>query len=90
MHTDHESLKCLKGQGKLSKRQIRWLEFIESFPYMIQYKKGKDNVVADALSRRHALVTTLTSQIVGFELIKELYKEDEDFGTVYKACKHSV
>jgi hypothetical protein len=26
-------------------------KFIESFPYIVKYKKGKDNVVADALSR---------------------------------------
>ncbi|XP_038877565.1 uncharacterized protein LOC120069820 [Benincasa hispida] len=28
------------------------VEFIVTFPYVIHYKKGKDNVVADALSRR--------------------------------------
>ncbi|XP_024007271.1 uncharacterized protein LOC112083475 [Eutrema salsugineum] len=52
IHTDHESLKYLKGQQKLNKRDAKWVEFIETFPYVIKYKKGKDNVVADALSRR--------------------------------------
>ncbi|XP_024009449.1 uncharacterized protein LOC112084532 [Eutrema salsugineum] len=52
IHTDHESLKYLKGQQKLNKRHAKWIEFIETFPYVIKYKKGKDNVVADALSRR--------------------------------------
>ncbi|XP_031403186.1 uncharacterized protein LOC116212684, partial [Punica granatum] len=53
IHTDHESLKHLKGQHKLNKRHARWVEFIETFPYVIRYKQGKENVVADALSRRH-------------------------------------
>ncbi|XP_024004015.1 uncharacterized protein LOC112081489 [Eutrema salsugineum] len=53
IHTDHESFKHLKGQQKLNKRHTRWVEFIETFPYVIKYKKGKDNVVADAFSRRH-------------------------------------
>ncbi|XP_072076494.1 uncharacterized protein [Arachis hypogaea] len=53
IHTDHESLKHLKGQGKLAKRHAKWVEFIETFPYVIAFKQGKDNVVADALSRRH-------------------------------------
>ncbi|KAL7593504.1 hypothetical protein Lser_V15G33880 [Lactuca serriola] len=53
IHSDHESLKFLKGQHKLNKRHARWMEFIETFPYVIRYKKGKENVVADALSRRH-------------------------------------
>ncbi|XP_057469634.1 uncharacterized protein LOC130758701 [Actinidia eriantha] len=53
IHTDHESLKHLKGQHKLNKRHARWMEFIETFPYVIRYKQGKENVVADALFRRH-------------------------------------
>ncbi|KAH9801845.1 hypothetical protein KPL71_001176 [Citrus sinensis] len=52
IHTDHESLKHLKGQGKLHKRHAKWVEFIEPFPYVIKYKQGKENVVADALARR--------------------------------------
>jgi len=38
IHSDHESLKHLKGQGKLSRRHAKWVEFIETFPYMIKYK----------------------------------------------------
>uniref|UniRef100_A0A2N9EGC5 CCHC-type domain-containing protein n=1 Tax=Fagus sylvatica TaxID=28930 RepID=A0A2N9EGC5_FAGSY len=38
IHTDHESLKHLKGQGKLNQRHARWLEYIETFPYVIRYK----------------------------------------------------
>ncbi|XP_019435376.1 PREDICTED: uncharacterized protein LOC109341859 [Lupinus angustifolius] len=53
IHSDHESLKYLKGQGKLNKRHARWVEFLEQFPYVVKHKKGKANVVADALSRRH-------------------------------------
>ncbi|XP_031387173.1 uncharacterized protein LOC116200464 [Punica granatum] len=51
IHTDHESLKHLKGQNKLNWRHAKWVEFIQMFPYVIQYKQGNENVVADALSR---------------------------------------
>jgi hypothetical protein len=64
IHSDHESLKHLKGQLKLDRRHAKWCEFIESYPYTVKYKKGKDNVVADALSRRHALLTQLDAKIV--------------------------
>jgi len=50
IHSYHESLKNLKGQLKLNKRHAKWSEFIESFPYFVKYKKGKENVVDDALS----------------------------------------
>ncbi|XP_060669776.1 putative disease resistance protein At3g14460 [Ziziphus jujuba] len=39
IHTDHESLKHIKGQGKLNRRHGKWMEFIETFPYVICYKK---------------------------------------------------
>jgi hypothetical protein len=42
IHTDHESLKHLKGQHKLNKRHARWVVFIETFPYVIRYKQGDD------------------------------------------------
>ncbi|RDX81813.1 putative mitochondrial protein, partial [Mucuna pruriens] len=32
----------LKSQGKLQERHVKWLEFIEMFPYVIKYKKGEE------------------------------------------------
>ena len=87
IHTDHESLKHLKGQGKLNRRHAKWMEFIETFPYVIKYKQGKENIVADALSRRYALMSTLNAKLLGFEYIKELYANDDDFASVYEACE---
>ncbi|KAI5653981.1 hypothetical protein M9H77_31168 [Catharanthus roseus] len=66
---DHEALKFLKGQHKLNKRHARWMEFIETFPYVIRYKKGKENVVADTLSRRYTLLSTLQTKILGFKIL---------------------
>ena len=87
IHTDHQSLKHIKGQGKLNKRHARWLEFIETFPYVIRYKKGKENVVADALSRRYTLLSTLNTRLLGFEHIKDLYACDVDFAELFLACE---
>ncbi|XP_016676361.1 uncharacterized protein [Gossypium hirsutum] len=47
------ALKHIKGQHKLNRRHAKWVEYLESFPYVIKYKKGKDNIVSDALSRRY-------------------------------------
>ena len=87
IHSDHESLKHLKGQLKLNKRHAKWSEFIESFPYIIKYKKGKENIVADALSRRHALRSQLDAKILGLENIKDLYAIDSFFAEpFFKYC----
>ena len=79
IYSDHESLKFLKSQGKLNKRHARWVEFLEQFPYVIKNKQGKANIVADALSRRHSLLSILETKFLSFDHIKELYPKDVDF-----------
>ncbi|KAL4385250.1 hypothetical protein GQ457_15G015550 [Hibiscus cannabinus] len=87
IHTDHEALRYIIGQHKLNKRHAKWVEFLESFPYVIRYKKGKDNVVADALSRRYVLLNYLDSHLIGFAYIRELYSNDLDFCEKFNACE---
>jgi len=47
-------LKYIKGQSKLKQRHAKWVEFMESFLYIIKYKKGQVNVIVDALFKRYA------------------------------------
>jgi hypothetical protein len=51
VYTDHRSLTHLKTQSHLNQRQIRWMERAADYDCEILYKPGKENVVADALSR---------------------------------------
>lgn len=49
--TDHASLKWLMGQKDLQGRLARWAIKIQGFDFTIEHRKGRDNVVPDALSR---------------------------------------
>lgn len=40
----------------------------------------------DALSRRYALVNTLSCNMLGLEYLKELCASDIDFGEIYAKC----
>ncbi|CAI8596365.1 unnamed protein product [Vicia faba] len=84
------SLKNLKGQGKLNKRHAKWIEFLEQFFYVIQHKKGKSNVVADALSSLHALLSTLETKVSGLQHIKDLYASDSEFSSKFFSCEHAA
>jgi hypothetical protein len=59
--TDHESLKYHKTMPNLSGRLARWMEQMAEFDYKLAHVPGKDNVVADALSRRADYVPIKTS-----------------------------
>ena len=63
------------------------MEFLETFPYIIKHKKGNDNVIADALSRRYAMLSQLDYCIFGLETIKGQYALDDDFKDVILNCK---
>jgi hypothetical protein len=80
-------LKHIRSQGKLNRKHAKWVEFIESFPYVIKHKKGKENVIANALSRRYALLTQLDCKIFGLETIKDQYVHDADFKDGFLHCK---
>ena len=50
--TDNKGLKYLLDQPNLNARQARWLAFLSEYDFEIQHIKGKENKVADALSRQ--------------------------------------
>ena len=62
---------------------------IEAFPYQICYKKGVENKVADALSRRYTLLATLHARFLGFDFIKSLYVHDPSFSYIFASCLHT-
>ena len=49
--TDHQSLKYFMTTKKLNAQQARWAEFLSQFYFLIKYRPGQQNTLADALSR---------------------------------------
>ena len=52
--TYHQSLKYLLEQRITTPTRQAWMAKLMQFDYEIRYKQGKENVVADALSRVHS------------------------------------
>ena len=50
--TDHASLWTAVNSPHLSQRMAKWLSFFAEFNFRVEYKPGRENVLADALSRR--------------------------------------
>ncbi|KAL0349659.1 UNVERIFIED_CONTAM: Transposon Tf2-11 polyprotein [Sesamum radiatum] len=67
--TDNTTVSHFMSQSKLTSRQARWQEFLSEFHFVLEYRAGSSNHVADALSRRAdlatlGLVTALSSSAV--------------------------
>ena len=60
---DHDSLKYFLEQSLYSKEQQKWVTKMLGYDFEIIYKKGKLNVVADALSRKNEEVEALLCAI---------------------------
>ena len=88
--TGPEALKWLQTQRDLNKRQARWLTVLDEFDFEIKYRPGKQNVLADAMSRPprepvpdkltgSSQLCTLRSEIASplLEKIKEAQKVDD-------------
>ena len=58
--TDNIGLECLLDLPNLNARQSRWLDFLSEYDFETQHIKGKENKVADALSRNAKLNFTTT------------------------------
>lgn len=70
--SDHLNLKYFTTTKELIGRQIRWAEYLAKFKFRIEHIKGKENVIADALSRR-------PDYAIGLEQPKtNILREDED------------
>jgi len=74
--TDHQSLKFLLEQKIGTPMQQRWVSKLLGYDFLVEYKKGQDNKVADALSRRfedeETVVQLLVISYPTLEWLKEL------------------
>nr|GEY98673.1 putative reverse transcriptase domain-containing protein [Tanacetum cinerariifolium] len=52
IYTDHKNCQHIFDQKKLNMLQIRWIKLFSDYDCEIRYHPGKENVVADALSRK--------------------------------------
>jgi RNase H-like domain found in reverse transcriptase len=62
--TDHESLRYMNSITKPSKRLARWIDEFQGYDLDIRYRKGREAIVPDALSRRPDFMSNELTDVV--------------------------
>eukprot|EP00253_Pinus_taeda_P029193 PITA_29193 len=88
LYSDNHALQFIMQQPKLSQGHATWVEYLQSFHFVLKHITGQSNKVAHALSRRNVLLQESQIQVVGFDFLKELYENDSDFKEAFEACRN--
>ena len=101
LRSDHQALKTLLSQfnnGRKSGKFQRWYERLQAFTYTLEYYPGKQNEVADALSRIHPhttnegvpdpaikrIVTSMAADSLTWEGLQAATQQCEELKTLYE------
>jgi hypothetical protein len=63
---------------------------MHNFTFVTKYISGTANKVTDALSRKCLLMQEFRVKTLGFDNLKEMYRDDPDFKEAYEASKNPI
>ncbi|KAL1114911.1 hypothetical protein AAG570_007735 [Ranatra chinensis] len=82
--TDHKPLVWVEGLRETSARITRWKERLAPYSFQITYNKGRDNVVADCLSR---MVNAIDSPSPTLDVNEEVSLEPPGLGMLRRSLR---
>lgn len=56
LYLDNYALQFIMQQPNLSQKHAKWVEYLQSFNFVLKHISGQSNKVVDALSRRNVLI----------------------------------
>ncbi|GBG64531.1 hypothetical protein CBR_g45227 [Chara braunii] len=93
VYSDHETLRWLKTQAKMTPKLTRWAAEIDQYDFELKPVKGKYNVVADALNRKADYFGAIVHYLdIGKDLqqkVREAYAQDPIYGEFLTRVKEA-
>jgi len=87
LYSDHETLRYRNSQKRLNARHNKWAEFLQDYTFVLKHNAGVENKVTDALSRRVMTLVTMSTEVIGFERLREKYDSCPDFEKIYHVTR---
>jgi len=85
--TDNVATSYFQTQKKLTPKQARWQDFLAEYDYVMEYKAGRANLVADALCRKSELADISRPQSNLQDRIKNGLQHDTLTQTIIQLVK---
>jgi hypothetical protein len=63
---------------------------MQNFTFVIKNIFGNANKVVDALRRKCLILQEFHVKTLGFDSLKDMYREDPDFRYAYDACENPI
>jgi hypothetical protein len=90
LYSNNHALQFITRQDKLNQKHAKWVEFMQNFTFVINHISGTDNKVVDALSRKCLILQDFCVKTLGFDSLKDMYKDDQNFKEAYEATENPI
>jgi hypothetical protein len=90
LYSDNHALQFVTQQEKLNQRHVKWVEYMQNFSFVIKHISGTANKVVDALSRKCLLLQELRVKTLGFDDLRNMYADDQDFKEAYEETENPI
>jgi hypothetical protein len=90
LYSGNHALQVVTQHGKLNQKHVKWVEYMKNFTFVIKHISGTANKVADDLSRKCLLLQELKVKTLGFDDLRDMYADDQDFKEAYQATENPI
>ena len=80
----------MSQKDKLNQKHAKWVEYMQNFTFVIKHISGTANKVVDALSRKCLLLQEFRVKTLGFDDLRDMYRDDPDFKEAYEATENPI
>ena len=74
----------------MNQKHAKWVEYIHNFTFVINHISGTANKLVDALRWKCLILQEFRVKTLGFDNLKEMYRDDANFKEAYEACENPV
>ena len=90
LYSDNHALQFVTQQEKLNQRHVKWVEYMQNFTFVTKHIFGTANKVVDALSKKCLLLQEFRVKTLGFDDLRDMYRDDPDFKEGYEAVENPI